>query len=322
MAESGPVPGRIGFMVDLRRIRVLRAVAEFGSVTAAAEALHTTSSAASQQIRQLGRELGVPLLRRQGRGVVLTAGAREFLRHADAIAEQWELGYAALHRGTEPSGPLRVCGIPTAVAGLVAPATAAVRQRHPALVPEVSEAEPGEATRSVLAGTVDLAVVDVTTTTPGADDRRFHEDPLLDDPFDLLVVAGHPLAGRGRVTLVEARHEPWVVEEPSSSSHAATVGACTAAGFAPRIAHRAREWGVVAALVGHGHGVALVPRLARLPAGPAVVRVPLHGPPAPTRRISAYTRAGSRQHPAVEAVLDALHDVARRRTPEPDDDVV
>ncbi|CAM5561239.1 hypothetical protein SALBM217S_09447 [Streptomyces griseoloalbus] len=62
-------------MIDLRRLHVLRSVAHYGTVTAAARALHFTPSAASQQIRQLARDLGVDLLEPQGRGVRLTPAA-------------------------------------------------------------------------------------------------------------------------------------------------------------------------------------------------------------------------------------------------------
>lgn len=61
-------------MIDLRRLQVLRAVAHYGTVTAAAEAMYVTPSAASQQIRQLGRELGVTLLEPRGRLGVAVSG--------------------------------------------------------------------------------------------------------------------------------------------------------------------------------------------------------------------------------------------------------
>ncbi|UXI82120.1 LysR family transcriptional regulator, partial [Streptomyces vinaceusdrappus] len=70
-------------MIDLRRLHVLRAVSHYGTVTAAARALHFTPSAASQQIRQLARDLGVDLLEPQGRGVRLTPAAESLLAHAD-----------------------------------------------------------------------------------------------------------------------------------------------------------------------------------------------------------------------------------------------
>ena len=94
-------------MIDLRRLHVLRAVAHYGTVTAAASALHFTTSAASQQIRQLARDLGVDLLEPQGRGVRLTSAAESLLAHADAIQARWEeipgfrVAYDELNEGAE-----------------------------------------------------------------------------------------------------------------------------------------------------------------------------------------------------------------------------
>lgn len=119
-------------MIDLRRLHVLRAVAHYGTVTAAARALHFTPSAASQQIRQLARDLGVDLLEPQGRGVRLTPAAESLLAHADAIQARWdqaELDLRADHG--DPAGVLRVTGFPVAVSVLLAPLAARLGERHP-----------------------------------------------------------------------------------------------------------------------------------------------------------------------------------------------
>src|SRR3712207_2910281 len=84
-----------------------RAVAHYGTVTAAARALHVTPSAASQQIRQLARELGVDLLEPQGRGVRLTPAAESLLAHADAIQARWDRAELDLRAEQDaPSGVL------------------------------------------------------------------------------------------------------------------------------------------------------------------------------------------------------------------------
>lgn len=295
-------------MIDLRRLHVLRAVAHHGTVTAAARAMHVTASAASHQIRQLARDLDVPLLEPQGRGIRLTAAARELLVHAEEMEERWEHAYAALHSGQGPSGPLGLCGISTAVSALIAPAARVLSGRHPALTVRVREAEPAEGFDLLLSGVTDLSVFEPTPDTPRLDDPRFVQEPLLTDPFDLLVPAGHPLDGKPGVTLADAAHEPWIVEmEPSSSRHY-TLAACTSAGFSPHLAHEARHWSVVAALVAQGLGIALVPRLAQLPPL-AVTRLPLRGEPAPSRTVLLAVRRGSTERPGIAAALDALRAV-------------
>ena len=191
-------------MIDLRRLRVLRAVAHYGTITAAAEALHFTTSAASQQLRQLGRDLDVVLLEPQGRRVRLTPAARRLLAHADAIETRWEQAEIDLRAGgEEPAGTLRCLRIPTAVAMLLAPIVAPLRDRYPRLTVRIQEAEQEQGFNMLFDGDTDLAILDASTTNPPAGDPRFDQRPLVDDVFDLAVAAGHPFAARESVTLAE-----------------------------------------------------------------------------------------------------------------------
>lgn len=296
-------------MIDLRRLRVLRAVAHYGTVTAAARALRFTPSAASQQIRRLGRELGVTLLEPHGRRVRLTPAARSLLAHADAIEARWEQAEAELRaQRDEPAGPLRVCGFPVAVSALLAPLAAALHARHPRLAVRIRETEPLESFDLLFDGEADLAVVEATPDTPPPGDTRFDQQPLLDDPFDLVVPDTHPFARRRQLDLAEAAGEDWVVPPPDSTCHAHTLAACGAAGFTPAVAHHALAWDAIAAVVAHRLGVALVPRLVRLPPHLPVTRVPCAG--SPSRRLLTCTRGGGRERPAVAAALEELRRIA------------
>jgi DNA-binding transcriptional LysR family regulator len=298
-------------MIDLRRLRVLRAVAYYGTVSAAAEALHFTPSAASQQIRQLGRELGVVLLEPHGRGVRLTPTAHNLLEHADEIEARWERAEAELRRdGDEPSGLLRISGFPTVMAGIIAPAAAQLRDRHPALNVRLREADPTECFDLLFAGETDLAVIEAFSDIPEATDRRFDQQPLMDDPLDMLVPTGHRFARRRRIKLGEAASEAWITGWPGSVCRDEVTAACSAAGFTPTIAHEAQEWPVVAALVAQGFGVALIPRLAQFPPELPVVRVPTTGRPAPCRQLLTATRRGARDAATVTAAVRELETVA------------
>lgn len=302
-------------MIDLRRLRILRAVAHYGTVTAAAEALHFTPSAASQQIRQLGRELGVALLEPNGRGVLLTPAARSLLVHADAIQQRWEQAeIEMLGLGTEPSGTLRVAAFPTALACLLVPMAAALRADHPRLDVRLLEAEPGECTDLLFRGEIDLTVIEVAPDSPPPTDTRFDQAPLLDDVLDLLVADGHRLAGRASVPLEEVATESWVLSPPDTTCRAHAVMACGAAGFTPHGSHQARSWSSVTTLVAHGLGVALVPRLVHVSPALPITRVRVDGPRAPVRKLVTCTRRGSRGHPSVKAAVRALERIAPEAT--------
>ncbi len=306
-------------MIDLRRVQVLRVVDQVGTVTAAARSLHLTPSAVSQQLRQLARDVGVELLVPDGRRVRLSPAAHALLRHADDIAVRWETARAELlDADDQPPGPLALGGIPSSLDMVVGPAVAELARTEPRMPVRVSEVETADAFERVLSGELDVAVFVPNRDSPPTDDPRFVQEPLLDVPQDLLVPAGHPLAGAGEVTLDRAAHEPWILPAPDScDQHELALVACTQAGFRPTVAHEVKEWAAVAALVGHGLGVALVPRLVRIPEGLDAVRVPLADPAAPRRRLLTCIRRGSGAQRPIALGLAALAAAARRAVAEP-----
>ncbi|NHD16118.1 MULTISPECIES: LysR family transcriptional regulator [unclassified Actinopolyspora] len=304
-------------MID-PKLRVLQLVAHHGTVTAAAAALHYTPSAVSHQLRQLAAELGVELVTQSGRGIRLTTAAHTVLRHADVLHAQVERARAELTAATEAAGgSFTLCGFSTAAMHLLPPAAATLRDHYPQSTVRVIEAEPARCFDLLLAGDADLALLIATAETPPTSDTRFEQHPLLDDPLDLVVPSGHPLAARRRVTLADAADEPWIVGQPGSTYHHLVLTACMAAGFTPNIAHYADEWDTGTALVAHEFGIILVPRLARLHEDRPVTRIPLHGEPAPARRILAATRRGSREHPVVTTALDTITTTATALHPAP-----
>ena len=300
-------------MIDLRRLTVLRAIAEYGTVTAAAEAVHLTPSAVSQQVRQLGRELGVALLEPQGRRVRLTQAARGLLQHADAIEELWQRTEAELHATAvgEPSGVLRLAGFPSAASALLAPMAVRMQRTWPALNVQVREAEPLDSFALLFSG---------DTTSPSSRRRRriLAQRPALRPsapagrPVRPGTIRGSRAGRRPRSRVDDLAKEAWVLGMPGSgcSSRQLVLTACHSAGFAPAVAHQVREWSVVATLVSHGLGISLVPRLAQLPPDLDLVRTPLAAGSAPSRRFLSVTRQGSDGHPAIAAGLELLVELA------------
>ncbi|WUI02170.1 LysR family transcriptional regulator [Spirillospora sp. NBC_00431] len=305
-------------MIDLRRLHMLRLVHQFGTVTSAAEAIHLTPSAVSHHLRELARELKVPLLEPQGRKVKLTPAAHLLIGHADGLLARWEETLADLesHRAGV-AGPLRMCGFTTAVGGLIAPAAGALRRDDPELTVEIRECDTDVAMGLLAADEIDIAVIEPTPDAPPPGDPRFDREPLLEEALDLIVPAGHPLAFRSGVSLEDAADEAWISIHPEGCAHNQQVMAyCAAAGFTPRIAYNVDTWSVIWALVSNGLGVSLVPRLAGGPSDQPVVRVPLTGDGVPKRRVLTCVRRGSRGHPLILRGLRALHDaVPDRCTP-------
>lgn len=282
-------------------------VAECGTVTGAAEQLHYTPSAVSQQLRTLARDLGVELVVQDGRRLRLTPAARTLLTHTDELFARWEevRGQVAASAGDD-GGELRLCGFSTAAAALLPPVAARVTAQRPGCRVQIIEADPRECFDLLLADRADVAVVVATPGLPSSADPRFEQRLLAEDPLDLLVPDTHPLAGRAAVALADLVDEPWIMDRPGRVYHQLLQTACASAGFTPVVAHHASEWDTGAALVGAGLGIALIPRLAHLPMGYPVTRIPLGGDPTPTRHLLTGIRRGSADHPVVALALEAL----------------
>ncbi|GGP38658.1 LysR family transcriptional regulator [Saccharothrix coeruleofusca] len=286
-------------MIDPRRLRVLSALADHGTVTAAARALHLTPSAVSQQLAALESEAGQELLRRRGRRVALTAAGELLVGHANAVAaelERAQAGLAAFAGGK--TGRVEVASFASAITQVVAPAVAALRTTAPGVAIRVRDAEGHASVPLLLDGEIDLAITEEHRAAPRADDRRLTRFPLYTEPFDVVLPPEHPLAGAAEVDLGALADEDWVAPLPGNPVRDVVELVCGQAGFAPRVRHTSDDFRAIGALVRAGAGVALAPRNA-LPGQPVRGQAPL-------RRVFAAVRRGSEDHPLVKLVRDEL----------------
>ncbi|WP_113701408.1 LysR substrate-binding domain-containing protein [Nonomuraea lactucae] len=182
-------------MIDTRRLRTLRAVADHGTVTAAAAALHLTPSAVSQQLVALEHEVGHRLFTRDGRGVRLTAVGKIMLRHANEVLAQLERAQAEVAAYTTgEAGEITVACFATAISAVLAPAIATLREKAPGLQVRVRDAEGDQGLAMLLDGEADLAIAVEYRGAPDAADRRLSRLPLYAEPFDLVLPGDHPIA--------------------------------------------------------------------------------------------------------------------------------
>ncbi|MGI5482751.1 LysR substrate-binding domain-containing protein [Streptomyces lavendofoliae] len=296
---------------DIKKLRILRTLRDRGTVTATAEALLMTPSAVSQQLTNLSKQLGVRLLEAHGRRVRLTDAAHLVLRHAEAVFAQLERADAELTgylRGE--AGEVRVGAFSTAVPALVVPAVLRLRTAHPGLEVRVREAEAAEAYELLTAGQVDLAL-SLAAHAPTARDARFSRVPLLADPLDVALPAGHALAGAPGLRLADLSGERWIFGGSGPWSEI-TRAACEAAGFVPEQAHSAAGWTAILAMVEASMGIALVPRMAGAERASGVVTRVLEADQ-PRRHVVAAVRRGAESAPAVSRLLAALREVAASR---------
>src|SRR5699024_7202494 len=141
-------------------------------------------------------------------------------------------------------------------------------------------------------------------------DPRFSVLAVGVEPIDLLVPEDHWLAGSHGVGLAQAASEDWILGSRGHDSREETLTACHQAGFTPHPVHFAQDWTAVAALVGAGLGVALVPRSVSTQRYPATTRITVGGNSSPRRHIVACTRSGAETQSGLHAVLGQLRDLA------------
>jgi DNA-binding transcriptional LysR family regulator len=292
-------------VLNLERLHVLHAVSTTGSFVAAARTLHVTTSAVSQQMARLEREVGQRLVERRGRGIRLTEAGALLAREAGELLTQVERVEAGLaqHRGAV-TGKLAVAAFATAARGLLPGALRDLRSRYPDLLVSLSELEPHESIPALTRGDLDLAVVQDWADDVLAVPDGLSRLDLLDDRFDLALPADHPLAGRASVAVKEFAGDHWISWSRGQICHDWLVRTLRKDGAEPRVAHTASEHSTQVALAAAGLGVAVIPRLGREPAPTSVRFVPIEPPP--IRRIFALWRSSAAARPAIGAALDAL----------------
>jgi DNA-binding transcriptional LysR family regulator len=297
-------------MLDVRRMRVLREVAQRGSFSAAAEALSFTQSAVSQQIAALEREAGTTLVERSVRGIRLTDAGRALVRHTEAIlgrlAEaEAELEAIAGLRG----GRLRMASFESAGATLMPLAIATFRERHPAVELSLSLAEPLDSLPKLKSGELEIALSFDPNDVAVPGGESIEHVHLLDDPLYLALAPDHPLAGKRNLRLADFASDPWIEGTPNCACSAMLRRACERVGFSPRIAFESDDYAAIQGFVAAGVGVALIAELALTTVRDDIVIRSL-GRETPLRRIHAAVLAGSYRSPATTAMLEILTDVA------------
>lgn len=311
-------------MLDVTRLRVLVAVARYGSVTAAARALNYAQPSVSHHLARLEAETGTKLIQRAGRGIRLTDAGRLLAERAAEVigrldaAENELAAYTGLR-----AGRLRLAAFPSALGTIVPAAAAMLREHEPGVDLRLTEAEPPEALRMLRAGYVDVALVfRYTPDGPGAD---------MPDPAEPTLAASAGEEGNG-IDITEGLRERLLLQEQvllvtsaqsAAEPHADLSGyarhrwiagcdrcranlvrQCALAGFTPKIAFTTDDYIAVQALVAADLGVSTLPALClRASRHPGIRTAPL---PGAHRYVFAVRYGDPPDPPAVNLLMQAL----------------
>jgi DNA-binding transcriptional LysR family regulator len=195
--------------LTLQQYRYLVAVADAGSITAAARTLRVAQPSLSAQVQAVERQLGLPLFDRHPGGVSVRPPARDFLDSARSVLAATEQAEDVARRAARPhSGRLRIGMIVGTQIPASAACLAAMRERFPAVQVEIAEYGFDDPSAGLASGAVDVAFVMPPFSADGLRVR-----PLLTVPLVAVVPARHRTAERKQISVTELFAEPWIVAE-------------------------------------------------------------------------------------------------------------
>jgi DNA-binding transcriptional LysR family regulator len=293
--------------LPLADFRVLRVVADAGSISAAASTLGYTQSGISRRIAAIERAAGTALFVRLPRGVHLTPAGHRLSGHARRMLEALALAERDLDATNASGSRLRVGSFSTANAWLLPAILKRITASQSPIEVKVREHRTATLIRWLSAGSLDAAVVsDYPAGVIQADGVLI--DHLVDDPLVVALPAQHPLAQATRLRLYDLAAEGWIEADPSETT--VLRAAAQRAGFEARIAHRVRDWNAKLGFVAAGVGAAVVPRLA-ITGMRSDVEFRSIPDDLPTRKIYVATPPASRPAPAVQHLIATARAVAR-----------
>jgi DNA-binding transcriptional LysR family regulator len=332
-------------MLDVTRLRVLVAVARYGSVTAAAKALNYAQPSVSHHLARLEAETGTKLIQRAGRGIRLTDAGRLLAERAAEVIGRLDAAENELAAFTGMrAGRLRLAAFPSALGTIVPAAAAMLRARQSSIDLRLTEAEPPEALRMLRAGYVDVALVfryarDADEPDRENADQLVAHDEIRPDGGKAEVFGAAGALGDDEdvgLDITEGLREQLILDEPVylvTSVHSTEQGwpelshyarhrwiagcdrcranllrQCAQAGFVPKIAFTTDDYVAVQALVAADLGVSTLPGLClRAARHPGVTTVPLTGA---RRHVFAVRYGDPPDPPAVAMLIDVLRAAA------------
>ncbi len=290
---------------DLADLRAFIAVADLGSFSAAAQAIHLSQPALSRRVEKLEHALGLRLFERSTRKVELNAMGRSFLPRARHVLNELEnslLGMSEL--SDRLRGHVTVACVPSAVGAFVSRGLSKFHKKFPGIRIRLLDDSASDVLLAVARAEADFGISYLGTQEP---DLEF--DPLIEEDFVMACLANHPLAKKTSVTWAEmAQHECVMLAQGSGNrllidqALSTTRTPATPKAWSCEVRHVP----ALLTLIESGIGIGAVPRFA-VPHGltTGVLTVPLTSPTV-ARMIGIIKQRGRPLSPAAQAFRDML----------------
>jgi LysR family transcriptional regulator, hydrogen peroxide-inducible genes activator len=293
--------------MNLRDLSYLVALAEYRHFGRAAEASFVSQPTLSTQIRKLEDELGVALVERTPRKVLLTETGREIARRARGVLSQIDEIKSIAQRTRDPeSGTIRLGIFPTLGPYLLPHVVPRLRSRFPRLELLLREEKTEQVLHMLREGTLDAGIL----ALPVHDDS-LHTEFLFEEPFVLAVPSGHALASRASLRMEDLSQQNLLLLEDGHCLRDQALEVCHLAGAGEKSGFRATSLETLRQMVSANVGITLLPALAVKPPvaqSPNVSLIEFEAP-APSRRIAMLWRKSSAMTPFFEALAAIIRDV-------------
>jgi DNA-binding transcriptional LysR family regulator len=294
--------------ITLRQLRVFQAVAEGRNFSRAGDRIGLTQPAVSRSIVELEAQLGLKLLDRTTREVVLTEAGQSLALRLDRVLDELDQALAEVHgMAGARRGKVRVASSPTLSANLMPACIAECARRDPDIELVLLDRIQQDVLDSVRAGEVDFGVV---VEPPATDD--LHCEAILDDPFCVVMPPGHRLAARASVRWSVLEGEPLVLLDHASGSRRLIDEALARHGARCEVRQQVGHPTTAFRMVEQGIGISVMPAMAMPPMGlPALVVRPLV--PKVQRSIMLVHRRNRAPAPLAQRVWELIAETAARR---------
>ena len=243
--------------MNLNHLRVFASVAEHGSLTRAARALHVSQPAVSKQLGDLENDLGALLVDRLPRGVRLTAAGEVLFAHAQRILHAERAAESELRDLAELEAGRLSIGASTTIGSYFVPSLfGELHRAHPRVQLELRIANTASIQEAVLENRLDLGLTEGLVTTDALEIEVLDGDELV-----AITAPGHPALGRAPLTARELSTLPLLMREPGSGSRDVVEAALLERGFRVQPIMALGSTEALKNAVLHGLGVAIVSRL-------------------------------------------------------------
>ncbi len=297
--------------MELHQLRILRELADLGSVNAVAKSLYVSPSAVSQHLAQLQRNFPAPLTQKEGRRLVLTTEGKMLASAAARVASTLAEATAKIRtQEQDRDEPIRIAGFHSIGQTIFAPLLTYPAGQLPPL--HFSDEDVSQQDFPALTSTYDLVLAHrMPHTTPWPEDR-IAVIPLAFEPLDIAIHRDHPLAQFAELSPEQVIDERWVVSRSGYSPADVLETIAALAGSAPRIDHRVNDYATAGALIEASDCLGILPRYtARQTLSETVTLRPIKGLNS-GRQIDLLLRAEHLHRSTVNDVIEAIRSTVQR----------